>query len=599
MVLAGPGTGKTSTLVARHSFLRSRGRDPLGIIAITFTQKAAEELKERIGDKAPPQAWIGTFHGLCTRLLKRFSEEAGLRKSFKILDPKGQRKLLTDIGIKWDADDGDLIDIIGRWKDSLISPDEAGGMMFAPGDAGNSTMQIAAEHYAAYEAELDRRGDLDFADLVVMGWKLIESSEPVRDFMKTRFTDILVDEFQDVNRVQCEFVMAIANLGINVWAVADDDQALYGWRGGDVRLTVDFSKHFKGATYYKLTENYRCDPAILAAAMTLIGRNKVRIAKNLRAVRPHSPQNIVRMRGFANEQDEACWIADAVHRSLNSGTQPSELCILFRTASVAPAIQQAFERLRVPFALTGAVSFWETPEMTVVIDLLTEIESGNPGYAAARSRECRELVARLKGDGPTATAGLVSEALRDRAPPGSSTERAASWFDLVEASCAVAAKFATTGDFKRHVLEMTARSSVGSSDAVALSTIHSSKGLEWRHIFVAGCEASMMPHHRSRDIEEERRLLYVALTRSKGAVDLTFARSRFGRAQAPSPFLSEIASTGGGAAAWVGGEPAPATAGAAAPAAKETAASVNAMTEAGPKVYRRRGGRSLIPPGES
>jgi len=600
MVLAGPGTGKTSTLVARHSFLRSRGRDPLGIVAVTFTQKAAEELKARIGENAPPQAWIGTFHGLCTRLLKRFSDEAGLRKSFKILDPKAQRKLLLDLGIKWESDDGELTDIIGRWKDSLISPSEAAGSLHSDGDHGNTTMKLAAEYYAAYEEELDRRGDVDFADLVVMGWKLIESSEPVREFVRTRFSDILVDEFQDVNRVQFEFVMAIAALGTNVWAVADDDQALYGWRGGDVRLTVDFANYFKGAKYFKLSENYRCDPVILAAAMSLIEHNKVRIKKSLRAVRPHLQENLVRMRGFFNEQDEATWISDDVRKRIASGTRAKDICILFRTASVAPAIQQALEHSGVPFVLTGAVSFWEMTEMTAVIDLMAEIESGIPGSAASRHRQCRELVSTFRGLGPAKTALSVAAVLRDKPPPGVSTERAASWFDVIEAAGAIASKFETVEDFRRHVLEKSAKASSENVNAVALSTIHSSKGLEWAHVVIAGCEGSMMPHHRSNDIEEERRLLYVALTRSKGAVDLTFVKQRFGRPQLPSPFLSEIAEVRGGAAIWVGGE-APETARIASSServAGQTAHRATVESSGGPKIYRRRGGRSLIPPGE-
>jgi DNA helicase-2/ATP-dependent DNA helicase PcrA len=600
MVLAGPGTGKTSTLVARHSFLRARGRDPLGIVAVTFTQKAAEELKARIGDNAPPQSWIGTFHGLCTRLLKRFSDEAGLRKSFKILDPKAQRKLLSDIGIKWESDDGDITDIIGRWKDSLVSPDEAAGSALAPGDVGNTTMRLAAEHYAAYEEELDRRGDVDFADLVVMGWKLIESSEPVREFIRTRFSDILVDEFQDVNRVQFELVMAIAALNTNVWAVADDDQALYGWRGGDVRLTVDFANYFKGAKYYKLTENYRCDPAILLSAMSLIEHNKVRIKKNLKATRPHLPANLVRMRGFGTEHDEAEWVADDIRKRIAAGLRPRDVCILFRTASIAPAIQQALERAGIPFVLTGAVSFWEMAEMTAVIEMLSEIETGIPGAQSARHRQCRELTVTFKGLGPDKTASSVGAVLRDKPPAGVSAERAASWFDVVEAASAIASKFSTVEEFRRHVLEKSAKSSSENINAVAMSTIHSSKGLEWAHVVIAGCEGSMMPHHRSQDIEEERRLLYVALTRSKGAADLTFVKFRFGRQQAPSPFLSEIASVRGGAAVWVGGEAPDAPRQASSPARRnaQTPAVQAPKSDGGPKVYRRRGGRSLIPPGE-
>jgi len=596
LVLAGPGTGKTSTLVARHAFLRSRGRDPLGIMAVTFTQKAAEELKTRLGVKAPSDSWIGTFHSLSARFLKRFHAEAGLRRNFKILDPSGQRQLIAEIGIRWDSDDGDLTDIIGRWKDALVDPAEAAVRSTGITD-GHAPLRLAAEHYAAYEEELARRGDLDFADLVRKAWKLIAETDAVGEFIASRFTDILVDEFQDVNRVQVELLMALAARGASIWAVADDDQALYGWRGGDVRLTVNFSDRFKGARSYTLVENYRCDPAILAAANTLIARNKTRVRKSLKAARPHKPGNVVRVRAFRTDREEADWIAAELRRVIGAGTRPQDISILFRTASVTPMIQQSLEAAGVPFALTGASNFWEMPEVRMVADLLAEIERGVAGEVASRFRIARDLVSTMAGSKPRDAAPAVGRAVGETPPAGSSGERASLWADTAEAAAAIAATHPDSASFRDHVSVMSSKNVSDGADAVAISTIHSSKGLEWSHVVIAGCESSLMPHHRNKDVEEERRLLYVGLTRSKGAVDLTFSRARFGRGQNPSPFLAELAASPKGAVVWPGGDggETPTDRAPAQPAAKPAP---TATTVKGLATYRKRGGRSLVPPGE-
>lgn len=596
IVLAGPGTGKTSTLVARHSFLRSRGRDSLGIMVVTFTQKAAEELRTRLGAAAPKQAFVGTFHSICVRLLRRFRTEAGLRPNFRILDQQAQWRLLLDMGVRWAADDGDLTDIIGRWKDSLIDPAEAADQAASVGD-GNAVMRMAAEHYRSYERELARRGDLDFADLIARAWKLVGESSTVGEFISSRITDVLVDEFQDVNRLQVEFLQALSRHGASIWAVADDDQALYGWRGGDVGLTVNFADRFPGARMYRLVENYRCDPAILAAANNLIAHNRTRVRKALRAARPHHPDNVVRVRGFRTEQEEATWIATDVARRMASGMRPGDICVLFRTASATPVIQQALEAARIPVALAGTANFWEMPEVTFLVDLLSEIEAGQPGPAAARSKAAREIVISMAGFRPPQAAAAAGRAVAESVPPGSASERAALWSDTAEAAAAMAKRMPSADAFRRYVAAMAARTVQEGGNAVTLSTIHSAKGLEWGHVYIAAAEAAMLPHHRSTDVEEERRLLYVALTRSKGAVDISHARSRFGRGQNPSPFLSEMMD----AAVWVGLEDKPADL----PAGRNRPTTpvgdgkgTGRLLANGIRVYRKRGGKSLIPPDE-
>jgi len=594
IVLAGPGTGKTSTLVARHAWLRSKGVAPDSIVAVTFTQKAAEELKQRLGQEVPPTAWIGTFHGTCLRILKRFHDEAGLRRSFKVLDPAGQRELLFRAGIAWDSDDGDLTDIIGRWKDAMVSPDEAEA---EAARKGNSVLRMAAGHYRTYEEELARLGDLDFADLVVRALALVRGKGETRAFVSSRLSHVLVDEFQDVNRSQVEFVQALASCGASIWAVADDDQALYGWRGGDVRYTVRFADYFPGARTYALSTNYRCDPAIVAAANAVISNNRNRVRKELRPAREHRKGTAVRVRGFRTEREEAEWIADTLARFISAGAKPRDIGLLFRTSSVSPVLQQALEARKVPFSLSGSQSFWDLPEVAAVAELLHAVEAGDEAKAG-RFRGGRDLVATMKGSRPAEAAAAAGRVVGGQPPQGTSGERASLWSDAAETAAALAARFPSAAEFRSHVSHMSGRSSVADPDGVAATTIHSAKGLEWKHVVIAGCEASLMPHHRSEDPEEERRLFYVAVTRSRGSVVATWAKQRFGRSQAPSPFLSEASRATAGAVLWTG-EEAPETQQAEArKAASGRQPPPPKPTDGSPVVYRRRGGKSLIPPEE-
>jgi DNA helicase-2/ATP-dependent DNA helicase PcrA len=547
IVLAGPGTGKTSTLIARHAFLCSTGVDPDGIVAISFTKDSVEEIRRRLGDRASSRAWIGTFHALCLRLLKRFNVEARLSKNFKVLDPSDQRSLFTKLGIDWDQDDGDLSDIIGRWKDSLVTPDEADA------DAArkaNSVLRKAAAHYAHYEEALERLGHLDFSDLLVRATEIIEKSEKVQTFIRERMPHFLVDEFQDVNRTQVQFLFAVTSVGSNLWAVADDDQAIYGWRGGKVEYTVNFKKYFADAKQYFLMTNYRCDPAVIATANTIIANNKLRVSKTLKPGRPHKPNNIARVRSFTTDREEAEWLARVLKRMIDEGANPREIGVLFRTASVTAHLQQALEKYDVPFALSGSGSFWELPEVQAMTDLLLAIENGNTDKAG-RFKGARDLVETMKYSKPIETAMAVARVVGDNPIQGLASERQATWIDTCYALADIMKEYETAQAFKSHVDEMAARATAENA-GISVTTIHSSKGLEWRQVFVIGCEASMMPHQRADDVEEERRLFYVAITRTKGAVDLSMARSRFGRAQTPSPFLAELAKAPKGAYKFIG-----------------------------------------------
>jgi DNA helicase-2/ATP-dependent DNA helicase PcrA len=600
VVLAGPGTGKTSTLIARHAVLVSRGVSPQNIFVVTFTQKAAEEIRNRLGDRAGGRPWIGTFHSHCLRLLKRFNEEAGLPKTFKVIDTGGQQRALREMGVDWNQDDGDLLEMFSRWKDAMVSPDQA--IADAQGKS-NPTEKRAAEHYRDYEEHLARKGNLDFSDLVIRGLDLMKRSDEARRYIQENLPYALVDEFQDVNKVQVELLQAMAAAGTAIWAVGDDDQALYGWRGSNVFYTVQFENYFAPAARYTLKSNYRCDPAILKTALVLIGNNKHRVRKELLATRPHGQNNLVRVSAFKDEREEATWIASSIEGYLKKGAKAKDIGILVRTSSLTAHIQQALELKKISMSLTGSMNFWDTPEVKAVCDLLEAVENGDErvGY---RYKGGADFIRTMEGLGPERTAVPVAQFLAMQPPQNSNSEKIASWADSVEAIASMSAVFPTAAAFKVHVSTMSAMVSTQAADGVSLTTIHSSKGLEYRHVFIPGCEAAIMPHRKSTDQEEERRLFYVALTRSKGAVDASFCRSRAARKQQPSPFLAEINAAGANCVVWAKGSRGD-------PAKEETKPTARAQERSAPTgrvaerpkglptvYYRKDGSRTLVPPEE-
>ena len=599
VVLAGPGTGKTSTLIARHSVLLSRKVPAQNIFVVTFTQKAAEEIRNRLGDRAGNRPWIGTFHSHCLRLLKRFHEVAGLPKTFKVLDPGGQQKALREMGVDWNQDDGDLLEMFSRWKDALVSPDDA---IAEAARKANPTERRAAEHYQQYEQHLETKGNLDFSDLVIRGLRLMRNSDEVRKYISENLPYALVDEFQDVNRVQVELLQAMADAGTSIWAVGDDDQALYGWRGSNVFYTVQFENYFSPSAKYTLKSNYRCDPAILRAATVLIANNKHRVRKELVATRPHGRNNVIRVTGFKDEREEATWIASSIESYIARGAKGRDIGILVRTSSLTAHIQQALELRKISMSLTGSMNFWDTPEVKAVCDLLEAIENGDEkvGY---RYRGGADLISTMEGLGPDRTAVPVAQFLAAQPPANANSERIASWADSVESIASMAVVFPTAAAFRNHVSSMSAMVSTQAADGVSITTIHSSKGLEYRHVFIAGCEASIMPHRKSTDPEEERRLFYVALTRSKGAVDASFSRFRAGRKQQPSPFLAEINAAGKECVVWSQPEKEEPSKDdrrpTEAPKSKAAPARVAERPKGLPTVYYRKdGSRTLVPPEE-
>ena len=552
IVIAGPGSGKTRTLIGRHLHLHRIGVPREAILISTFTVKAAQEVRARLveahGDITETELgrmFVGTFHGLCVRLLRQFHARAGLPKDFQIVNGEAQIALLKETGLTWHGEYADLVDMISRWKDRLVSPNEA---VAEAARRQTPDLVLAAEIYGAYERELAERGICDFPRLIIATVRAAKSDEAVRSFLQRRFRHVLVDEFQDTNRLQIALLEALVGQGGNLWVVGDDDQALYGWRGADVRYATDFGRRFRGGAQYVLSRNYRSTPSVVAAANAVITVNTVRVDKTIVPTVAPEVGDGVHIAGFGDDREEAAAVAKTIARRLRGGMRPRDIAVLFRSGSLAPVVQTSLAREKIPVRLSGIGSFWTLPEVRLFVAVLRAAS----GSASTEEREVLEKHPRrrqiaaflhtMKGTLLAASAEAASNLVANLVPEGLAPDRTGLWIEAAQQAAIEAAECGTYARFFEHVEASSGTSTAGDDEeAVVLSTIHAAKGLEWHTVFVVGAELAMLPHHKSTDVEEERRLLYVAVTRAMRQCFVSYAEERFARAQFASPFLFEMA----------------------------------------------------------
>lgn len=551
LTLSGAGTGKTRTLTGRFERLVDRGVKPENIFVVTFTVKAANEMKERIGSllsdkKSLNSLYIGTFHSLCSRILRRFYRTVGLKKGFDILDPVKQKQIFFDLKIFTDTDEGDLVDIISKWKDAMITPEMAktDRTVFKNSDVSLKM----AEYYQKYEVEKKSRGSLDFSDLI---WDVVIAFEKhpiIKKWFHSQFKYILVDEYQDINKVQLEFLKLAMNDQKNIWCVGDDDQSLYSWRGSDVKYSVRFKDIFPNASVYTLKENYRSTPIIVSAGNSVIQNNTFRVKKSLTPKKEISKNDFLFIKSFPSEKEEAEWIALRTKDLIDKGTSVKDICVLFRTTALTPSLQKAFEDKKIPFILRGAQNFWTLPEVKIFTNILKLIqEPDNIQYQKAlgeskRGKDFRNHAEDLKKSSYEDVLDSTHMIVSINPAASMDAERIAQWHDSCDQIYQEAKKFKSFDDFFAFI-EDQIKINLGEDrkkEGVILSTIHSAKGLEWKHVFICGCEKDIMPHIKSEDIEEERRLCYVAITRAMKSLIITYSKKRFGETQKPSPFLYEL-----------------------------------------------------------
>ncbi|HWZ53903.1 MAG TPA: UvrD-helicase domain-containing protein, partial [Candidatus Acidoferrales bacterium] len=611
LILAGAGTGKTRAITFRMANLISQGVPAESILAVTFTNKAAEEMRSRVSDLLlragvrPAQPWLSTFHSLCARLLRREAPSAGLPRDFAIYDDDDQLAAVKLAMTKLAIDDDSLtprniLSSISYAKNHGKTPEMMRGE--AIGQDGRRTADV----FAAYEKLLHQSNALDFDDLLLRTVRMLREVAPVREKWQARFQYLHVDEYQDTNRVQYELLRLLTGPHKNLCVVGDEDQSIYRWRGADVSILLSFSRDFPGARVVKLERNYRSTQNILDAAGAVVANNPERLGKSLSATKGAGAN--LRYFEARDAQAEAEFVAGELERILNDDS--AQTCAVeYRTNFQSRAFEEVFRRRGLRYKLVGGFSFYSRAEVKdalayvrlamhpeddisllrvlnvpprgigkTTVDSLREtaridgiplwaaIEKFVSGAAAGRAvtplRSFQELIAKLQeslaSKEPADFLRTVLEEsgymdmLKDRNTP----EDVARLENLEELTRAVAESMEAGEEFTDFLDAAALVSDADSFEGkpgVTLITLHSTKGLEFDHVLLTGMEEGICPHGRSlneeKGIEEERRLVYVGMTRARTSLTLTRAvyRRIFGneqqlRASLPSRFLAEIPS---------------------------------------------------------
>jgi DNA helicase II / ATP-dependent DNA helicase PcrA len=611
LILAGAGTGKTRAITFRMAQLIASGVPAEAILAVTFTNKAAEEMRNRVSDLLlsagvpPAQPWLSTFHSLCARLLRREAANAGLPRDFAIYDDDDQTAAVKLVMANLEIDDDTLTP---RNVQSRISYAKNHGQSAEKmrSEAIDKDGRRLADIYAAYDRLLSQSNALDFDDLLIRTVKLLRESTPVREKWQSRFQYIHVDEYQDTNRIQYELLRLLIGPRQNVCVVGDEDQSIYRWRGADVSILMSFSRDFPSARVIKLERNYRSTQQILDAAGAVVANNPERLGKSLGA-HNGSGSNLKYFEG-RDAHAEAEFVASELERILNEDS--SQTCAVeYRTNFQSRAFEEVFRRRGLRYKLVGGFSFYNRAEVKdalayvrlamhpeddisllrvlnvpprgigkTTVDALQAVAktdgsslwsaigkfvSGSAsGRAVAPLRAFQELIAKLQealatGEAPDFLRAVLDETgymdmLRDRNTPDD-VARIENLEELVRAVAEGIENGESFTDFLDAAALVSDADSFEGKPGVTLITLHSTKGLEFDHVFLTGMEEGISPHSRSlneeKGIEEERRLVYVGMTRARKSLTLTRAvyRRIFGneqqlRASLPSRFLAEIPS---------------------------------------------------------
>ncbi|MBC4015972.1 UvrD-helicase domain-containing protein [Siccirubricoccus deserti] len=606
LVLAGAGTGKTRVLTTRFAHLLMTGRAfPGQVLAVTFTNKAAREMRERVSailGRPAEGLWLGTFHALCARMLRRHAELVGLTSGFTILDTDDQLRLLKLVmeagGIdlkRWPAPG--LMAQIQRWKDRGVSPNR-----ITPAEDTDYASGKARPLYAAYQARLRDLNCADFGDLMLHMVDILRDHPEVLADWHRRFRYILVDEYQDTNLVQYMWLRLLAQGHKNICCVGDDDQSIYSWRGAEIENILRFEKDFPNARVVRLESNYRSTRPILGAASGLIAHNAGRLGKTLRAGRNDADGEKVRVVSLWDSEEEARMVGERIEVAQRSGHALSEIAILVRAGFQTRAFEERLITLGVPYRVIGGLKFYERAEIRDAMaylrvlaqpadDLAFEriVNTPKRGLGDTAMRKMHEIAraegiplssaaARLAQGGITGRArAALSELLhgfarwREALPRDGHVVVAATLLDesgytemwkqdkspeapgrlenLKEFLRALG-EFETLTGFLEHVALVMENDENAADDRLSLMTLHAAKGLEFDTVFLPGWEEGLFPHSRAMEeggekgVEEERRLAYVGLTRARKHAIVSCAANRriYGNwsSSIPSRFLDEL-----------------------------------------------------------
>ena len=613
LILAGAGSGKTRVLTARIAWLIQTGQvSPTGLLAVTFTNKAAKEMLTRITASLPINTrgmWVGTFHGLCNRLLRAHHREAGLPASFQILDIADQLSVIKRLMKLMNVDDEKYPP---KQVQNFINGCKDEGLRAHAVEAYDAHSQKMREIFEEYDKQCQRDGVADFAELLLRCYELLERDANIRQHYQSRFKYILVDEFQDTNRLQYLWLKLLAGQGNCMFAVGDDDQSIYGFRGARVGNMRDFEKDFNIQHIVKLEENYRSHSNILDAANAIISHNTNRLGKNLwTSAGAGEP---VRVYDAYNDTDEAQFIVDEIKMLHCEGASLGEIALLYRSNAQSRILEHALFSANLPYRVYGGLRFFERAEIKHALAYMRLIATANDDTAllrvinfpargigargleqlqeSARAENCSIWQAAINkvGDGKlggkgiegfvalirhmvdnaygislpeltelaTTMSGLTAHYQNDK----EGEDRIENLKELVTAAVSF-----TNQDFGNHnnvdgeteqdlltqflshaSLEAGEHQADVGKEALQLMTVHASKGLEFKAVFISGLEEGLCPHEQSlyenQGLEEERRLMYVAVTRARQRLYLSHAQSRMLHGKVrygiPSRFLDEI-----------------------------------------------------------
>jgi DNA helicase-2/ATP-dependent DNA helicase PcrA len=589
LILAGAGSGKTKTLTHRIAYLIANEKIwPNQILAVTFTNKAAKEMRSRLGLLLGQDSsyrgfmpWTGTFHGICVRLLRQEGHAIGVASNFVIYDEDDRRGLVKQAMKQLSISDKEIKAVsassaISTAKNEMVNPDEYEASASAP------YQKNVAKIYRKYEDMRQTAGALDFDDLLLEVVRLLKTASDIRAKWRNNFKHILIDEYQDTNAAQYAIVKLLVNDERNICVVGDDWQSIYSWRGADFTNILNFERDFKGAKVIKLEENYRSTGNILEAASNVITKNVQRTDKKLwTQAGPGSP---VEVHGVYDEAEEAGMVAERISTHVAMGARSyDDFAVLYRTNAQSYTLERAFLRFRVPYQIIGGVRFYDRKEIKDIIAYLRLIYQPNDRMSLSRIVNVptrgvgdtslekflswqvssgMDILSALVNADQTSTLTVrakqalielggklrIAQSRLDTASPSEIIEKllkltgyrdyiadgspqAEEREDNIGALLSDAQNFASLPDFLEEVALMSSADTATDGQKVTLMTLHAAKGLEFPVVFIVGMEEGILPHARvyeagPAELEEERRLAYVGMTRAREELHLSYAQSR-------------------------------------------------------------------------
>jgi DNA helicase-2/ATP-dependent DNA helicase PcrA len=605
LVLAGPGSGKTRVITSRIANLIENGVKPWNICAITFTNKAAEEMRARLtAGNCPSGVNASTFHSLCVRILRQYSVQAGLKDNFTIYDTDDQRRCMKQCIKDCDFDSTNftpakMLERISNYKNDLESPDAVQGR------AEDYYTQVSAKIYKHYQVLLANNNAMDFDDLLFKTAMLIRDNEEVRNELSNRYRYLLVDEYQDTNHAQYQIAKGMALAHGNICVTGDPDQSIYRWRGADIANILAFEKDWPSALVVKLEENFRSTPNILEMADKLISNNTQRKEKRLIATLPKGTD--AEITRTADEAEESQTVADGIKALMRKGVNLNEVAIFYRVNSMSRSIEEGLVKRQIPYQVVRGVEFYARKEIRDIISYLKLVSNPDDDIALLRA-----VATHSRGIGKTSLDKLARHANVKNQTLYAAMRRADQITTIGKATQTKMAAFAVmiekfcknidgkVSDLMKDIFEETGLGDVmraagekqesaleniselinsaakydeqdenpnlldylqsialysdtdayqAESSKVSLMTLHAAKGLEFDYVFIVGLEDGLLPHERSlggdnEELEEERRLFFVGITRARKELQITYAKHRVMRGQflrtTPSQFLSEV-----------------------------------------------------------